>query len=176
MTTPLKSYPSSPSSSIDDLKEAASSAVGSVRDTAGDAVDRGHAAISQAGAKAGEVAETAQQQITTFASELTKMTRQNPLAALAAAAFAGTRWWDCLRGADAISAKLETFFLVKVGVVFLGSATSGRLRHRIPRPAPSILGGLSSAMTETLCPGSAGSTSLSDSTDQSGPQWTGVLT
>jgi ElaB/YqjD/DUF883 family membrane-anchored ribosome-binding protein len=95
VNTPSKSYPSSPSSSfkssssIDDLKDAASSAVDSVRDTVGDAVDRGQAAMSQAGAKANDIAESAQQQITTFASELTKMTRQNPLGALAGAAIAG---------------------------------------------------------------------------------------
>jgi hypothetical protein len=95
LNTPSKSYPSSPSSSfkssssIDDLKDAASSAVDSVRDKVGDAVERGQAAMTQAGTKANDMAESAQQQITTFASELTKMTRQNPLGALAGAAIAG---------------------------------------------------------------------------------------
>ena len=96
MNTTSKTNPSSPSSSsfkesspINDLKDAASGAVGSVREAVGDAVDRGQAAMSHVGANANDMAKSAQQQMTTFASELTKMTRQNPLGALAGAAIAG---------------------------------------------------------------------------------------
>jgi ElaB/YqjD/DUF883 family membrane-anchored ribosome-binding protein len=97
-SSPSSSY--KPSSSIDDLKDTASSAVDSIRDTVGDAVDRGQAAVSQAGATASDIADSAQQQITTFASELSKMARQNPLGALAGAAIAGLLVGLLARGAS----------------------------------------------------------------------------
>jgi ElaB/YqjD/DUF883 family membrane-anchored ribosome-binding protein len=52
-------------------------------------VDRGQAAFSQASAAASEMADSASQQVTTFASELATMTRRNPLGTLAGAAIAG---------------------------------------------------------------------------------------
>jgi len=94
MNSPAKPY----SPSTVDLKDAASSAVDSVRDAVGDAVDRGQAAMSQAGAKANEMAESASQQITTFASELAAMTRRNPLGTLAAATIAGVLVGLIVRG------------------------------------------------------------------------------
>jgi ElaB/YqjD/DUF883 family membrane-anchored ribosome-binding protein len=90
--TPSKSYSSAQSPSNKpamDLKDTASKAVDSVKGTVGDAMDRGQAAMSHAGAKANEIADSASQQMTTFASELTSMTRRNPLGALAGAAIAG---------------------------------------------------------------------------------------
>jgi ElaB/YqjD/DUF883 family membrane-anchored ribosome-binding protein len=95
MNTPTKPYSAGQSSvskstpSADNLADAARSAVDSVRDTVGDAVDRGQAAISQARDAANEMAESASQQVTTFASELAAMTRRNPLGTLAGAAMAG---------------------------------------------------------------------------------------
>jgi ElaB/YqjD/DUF883 family membrane-anchored ribosome-binding protein len=95
MNTPTKPYSSGQStrsistSSADNLADTARGAVDSVRNSIGDAVDRGQAAISQAGAAANEMAESASQQVTTFASELAAMTRRNPLGTLAGAAMAG---------------------------------------------------------------------------------------
>jgi ElaB/YqjD/DUF883 family membrane-anchored ribosome-binding protein len=81
--------PSKPSSSTDHFADAARGAVDSVRDTVSEVVDRGQAAISQAGAAANKMAETATQQVTTIASELAAMTRRNPWGTLAGAAIAG---------------------------------------------------------------------------------------
>jgi ElaB/YqjD/DUF883 family membrane-anchored ribosome-binding protein len=95
MNSPTKPYSAAQSSvsksgsSTDNLADTARSAVDSVRDTVGDAVDRGQAAISQARDAANEMAESASQQVTTFASELAAMTRRNPLGTLAGAAMAG---------------------------------------------------------------------------------------
>ena len=51
-------------------REAAQGAVDSATEALGDAVDRGQAAIRQGSAAAGEMAKSASQQVTTFASEL----------------------------------------------------------------------------------------------------------
>jgi ElaB/YqjD/DUF883 family membrane-anchored ribosome-binding protein len=95
MNNPPKPYPSAQStppkssSLTDNLADTARDTVDSVRDSIGDAVDRGQAAISQAGTAANEMAESASRQVTTFASELAAMTRRNPLGTLAGAAMAG---------------------------------------------------------------------------------------
>jgi ElaB/YqjD/DUF883 family membrane-anchored ribosome-binding protein len=77
------------SSATDNLADTARHAVDSVRTTIGDAVDCGQAAMSQAGAAANDMADSASRQIATFASELTAMTRRNPLGSLAGAAIVG---------------------------------------------------------------------------------------
>jgi len=64
-------------------------AVDSMKNTIGDAVDRGQAVVNQATAAAGDVAKSASQQVTTFASELEAMTKRNPLGTLAGAVIAG---------------------------------------------------------------------------------------
>jgi ElaB/YqjD/DUF883 family membrane-anchored ribosome-binding protein len=84
-----RSPASKSSSTTDNLADTARHAVESVRNTIGDAVDRGQAAMSQAGTAANDMAESASQQITTLASELTAMTRRNPLGTLAGAAIVG---------------------------------------------------------------------------------------
>jgi ElaB/YqjD/DUF883 family membrane-anchored ribosome-binding protein len=95
MNNPPKPYPSAQStppkssSLTDNLADTARDTVDSVRDSIGDAVDRGQAAISQAGTAANEMAESASRQVTTFASELAAMTRRNPLGTLAGAAMTG---------------------------------------------------------------------------------------
>jgi hypothetical protein len=60
-----------------------------VKTTVGDAVDRGQAAVGKASAAAGDMAKSASQQVTTFASELEAMTKRNPLGMLAGAFMAG---------------------------------------------------------------------------------------
>jgi ElaB/YqjD/DUF883 family membrane-anchored ribosome-binding protein len=86
------------SSATDNLADTARHAVDSVRTTIGDAVDRGQAAMSQAGTAANDMVESASQQITTFASELTAMTRRNPLGTLAGAAIVGVLFGFLARG------------------------------------------------------------------------------
>jgi ElaB/YqjD/DUF883 family membrane-anchored ribosome-binding protein len=93
-----QSIPSKSSAAADTLADTARSAADSVRNTVGDAVDRGKAAISQAGAAAGDVAESASHQVVTFASELSAMTRRNPLGTLAGAAIAGVLIGFLVRG------------------------------------------------------------------------------
>jgi hypothetical protein len=63
--------------------------IDSVKNSVGDAVDRGQAAVSLATAAAGDMAKSASHQITTFASELEAMTKRNPLGILAGAVMAG---------------------------------------------------------------------------------------
>jgi ElaB/YqjD/DUF883 family membrane-anchored ribosome-binding protein len=84
-----QSTPSKSSSPTNNLADTARGSVDSMRDSVGDAVDRGQAAISQASAAANEMAESASRQVTTFASELAAMTRRNPLGTLAGAAMTG---------------------------------------------------------------------------------------
>jgi len=104
MNTPAKPYasqqstPSKSSSSTDNLADTARGVGDSVRNTVGEAVDRGQAAFSQASAAASEMAESASQQVTTFASELAAMTRRNPLGTLAGAAIAGVVIGFLVRG------------------------------------------------------------------------------
>jgi hypothetical protein len=58
-----------------------------MRNTAG--TKQGQEALSQAGAAATEMADSASKQVTTFASEITTMTLDNPMGALAAATMFG---------------------------------------------------------------------------------------
>jgi ElaB/YqjD/DUF883 family membrane-anchored ribosome-binding protein len=80
------------------LADSAHGAVNSVRDAANDAIDRGSDALSQASRNTAVMADSASKQITTFASELSKMTRENPLAAVAGAAMAGVLVGLLIRG------------------------------------------------------------------------------
>jgi ElaB/YqjD/DUF883 family membrane-anchored ribosome-binding protein len=80
------------------LSETAQGAVESMRSAAGEVKERGQEAISKGAAAATEMADSASKQVTTFASELTKMTRDNPLGALAGAAIAGVLIGLLLRG------------------------------------------------------------------------------
>jgi ElaB/YqjD/DUF883 family membrane-anchored ribosome-binding protein len=78
-----------PSQPSDTIADTALGAVESVKNTVGDAVDRAHAAVSHATAATGDMAKSASQQVTTFASELEAMTKRNPLGTLAGAVMAG---------------------------------------------------------------------------------------
>jgi ElaB/YqjD/DUF883 family membrane-anchored ribosome-binding protein len=69
-----------------------------MRNTAQDVTKQGQEALSQAGAAATEMADSASRQVTTFASEITKMTRDNPLGALAGATMFGVLAGLLLRG------------------------------------------------------------------------------
>jgi ElaB/YqjD/DUF883 family membrane-anchored ribosome-binding protein len=80
------------------LAETARGAVDSMRNTAGNITKQGQEALSQAGATATEMADSASKQVTTFASEITKMTRHNPLGALAGATVFGVLIGLLLRG------------------------------------------------------------------------------
>jgi ElaB/YqjD/DUF883 family membrane-anchored ribosome-binding protein len=64
-------------------------AMDEVKETVSDAFDRGQASLSQAGDAASKMANTATQQVTTFASELEAMAKRNPLAAMAGAVVIG---------------------------------------------------------------------------------------
>jgi ElaB/YqjD/DUF883 family membrane-anchored ribosome-binding protein len=81
-----------------DLAETARGAVDSMRSAAKDVTRQGQEALSQAGAAATEMADSASRQVTTFASEITKMTRDNPLGALAGATMCGMLIGLLLRG------------------------------------------------------------------------------
>jgi ElaB/YqjD/DUF883 family membrane-anchored ribosome-binding protein len=76
-------------STTDAFAETARGAADSVRTAVGDLKERGQQAVSQASDAATEMAQSASQQVTTIASELIKMTRNNPLGSLAGAALAG---------------------------------------------------------------------------------------
>jgi hypothetical protein len=71
------------------IADTANEAIDSVKNTVGDAVDRGQAAVNQATAAASDMAKSASQQVTTFASELEAMTKRNPLGVLAGAVIVG---------------------------------------------------------------------------------------
>jgi hypothetical protein len=88
----MNTSPSSPSAkaATANLAETARGAVESMRNTAQDVTKQGQEALSQAGAAPTEMADSASRQA--FASEITKMTRDNPLGALAGR--------DNVRGAD----------------------------------------------------------------------------
>jgi ElaB/YqjD/DUF883 family membrane-anchored ribosome-binding protein len=91
---------SSPSakSATANLAETARGTIESVRNTGQDVAKQGQDALSQASAAATEMADSASRQVTTFASEVTKMTRDNPLGALAGAAMFGVLVGLLLRG------------------------------------------------------------------------------
>jgi ElaB/YqjD/DUF883 family membrane-anchored ribosome-binding protein len=80
------------------LADTARGAVESMHNTAQDVTTQGQEALSQAGAAATEMADIASRQVTTFASEVTKMTRDNPLGALAGATMFGVLIGLLLRG------------------------------------------------------------------------------
>jgi ElaB/YqjD/DUF883 family membrane-anchored ribosome-binding protein len=92
------SNPPSAQSATANLAETARSTAESVRKTAEDVTKQGQKAASQAGAAATEMADSASKQMTTFASEIIKMTRDNPLGALAGAAMCGVLIGLMLRG------------------------------------------------------------------------------
>jgi hypothetical protein len=73
----------------DTITDTALGAVDSVKNTVGDAVDRGQVVVNHATAAASDMAKSASQQVTTFASELEAMTKRNPLGTLAGAVIAG---------------------------------------------------------------------------------------
>jgi ElaB/YqjD/DUF883 family membrane-anchored ribosome-binding protein len=81
-----------------DLAETGRGAVESMRSSADNVKKQGQEAISHASAAATEMADSASKQIITFASELTKMTRDNPMGALAGATIAGVLIGLMLRG------------------------------------------------------------------------------
>jgi hypothetical protein len=83
------SKPHSVGQQVDAITDTALGAIDSVKSTVGDAVDRGQAAVDKASAAAGDMAKSASQQVTTFASELEAMTKRNPLGMLAGAFVAG---------------------------------------------------------------------------------------
>ena len=89
MNTPFKQYPGSAKIPSDTITDTALGAVDSVKNTVGDAVDRGEAAVKQATAADSDMTKSASQQVTTFASELEAMTKRNPLGTLAGAVIAG---------------------------------------------------------------------------------------
>ncbi len=76
-------------------------AVDAVKTKVGDAVDRGHAAVSHASDAASEMAGTATRQVTTFASELEAMTKRNPLGTIAGAVVVGVLIGVLARGRNA---------------------------------------------------------------------------
>ena len=80
---------SRPAQPSDTIADTALGAVESVKNTVGDAVDRGHAAVSHATAATGDMAKSASHKVTTFASEFEAMTERNPLGTLAGAVMAG---------------------------------------------------------------------------------------
>ena len=96
----MNTSPSSPSvkDTTANLAATARGAAESVRNTAQDLTKQGHEALSQAGAAATEMAGSASKQAVTFASEITKMTRDNPLGALAGATMFGVLIGLLLRG------------------------------------------------------------------------------
>jgi ElaB/YqjD/DUF883 family membrane-anchored ribosome-binding protein len=96
----MNTSPNSPSAkaATANLADTTRGAVESMRNTAQDVTKQGQEALSQAGAAATEMADTASRQITTFASEITKMTRDNPLGALAGATMFGVLIGLLLRG------------------------------------------------------------------------------
>ena len=101
--SPGQSGSSKPHQSSETLGDTARSAIDLAKNTVGGAVDRGQAAISQAGTAASEMAESATRQMTTFASELEAMAKRNPLGTLAGAVMAGVFIGFLMRGPQLIS-------------------------------------------------------------------------
>lgn len=86
---PFSPTQTSTSRPADTIADTARDAVDTVKSKVGDALDRGQAAVSNAGDAASEMAETATQQVKTFASELDAMTKRNPLGTIAGAVVIG---------------------------------------------------------------------------------------
>jgi ElaB/YqjD/DUF883 family membrane-anchored ribosome-binding protein len=80
---------SRPSQATQTLGRSVGTAVDSAVDAMDGAVDRGKAMVSDAGAAASDMAESATLQIKTFASELEGMARRNPLGTIAGAVIVG---------------------------------------------------------------------------------------
>jgi ElaB/YqjD/DUF883 family membrane-anchored ribosome-binding protein len=78
-----------PSQSAQTLGGSVGTAVDSAVNAMEGAVDRGKAMASDAGVAASDMAESATQQIKTFASELEGMARRNPLGTIAGAVIVG---------------------------------------------------------------------------------------
>ena len=89
MNTTSKPHERSPAFRPSQPSETITDTIDSVKNTVGDAIDRGQAAVSQATAAAGDMAKSASHQVTTLASELEAMTKRNPLGILAGAVMAG---------------------------------------------------------------------------------------
>ena len=92
MSKPLPSHQPAAtrsSASQDSLADAAREAVDAVKSTATDAMDRGQAGISHAGQAATHMADTANHQMKTLASELEAMAKRNPLGTIAGAVLIG---------------------------------------------------------------------------------------
>jgi hypothetical protein len=103
MDTSTKQYSphqSAPSVSPDTIADTARNAVGSMKETLGDAVERGQAVVSQAKLAAADMADSTTQQVKTFASELEAMTRRNPLGVLAGGVMTGVLIGLMMRGRD----------------------------------------------------------------------------
>jgi ElaB/YqjD/DUF883 family membrane-anchored ribosome-binding protein len=75
--------------SPDTMADTAHDAVEAVKTKVGDALHRGQAAVSHASDAASDMAETATQQVKTFASELETMAKRNPLGTIAGAVVVG---------------------------------------------------------------------------------------
>jgi ElaB/YqjD/DUF883 family membrane-anchored ribosome-binding protein len=80
---------SRPAQATQTLGRSVGTAVDSAVKSMDEAVDRGKAMVSDAGAAASDMAESASQQIKTFASELEGMARRNPLGTVAGAVIVG---------------------------------------------------------------------------------------
>jgi ElaB/YqjD/DUF883 family membrane-anchored ribosome-binding protein len=103
MNTSAKPYSaqhpgSTKSPPLDTLGDTARSAIEATKDTMADAMDRGQAAVSQAGTAASDMADSATHQMKTFASELDAMAKRNPLGTLAGAVIAGVLIGVMVRG------------------------------------------------------------------------------
>ena len=92
MNTPSKPYSPTQTTSVrapDTMADTARGAVDAVKSTVGEAFDRGQAAVSNASGVASDMADTATQQVKTFASELDAMAKRNPLGTIAGAMVIG---------------------------------------------------------------------------------------
>jgi ElaB/YqjD/DUF883 family membrane-anchored ribosome-binding protein len=104
MNTPSKPYSANHTSTVrsaDTMSDTARDAVDAVKTKVGDAFDRGQAAVSHAGDAASEMAQTATQQVKTFASELEAMAKRNPLGTIAGAVVVGVLIGFLARGRTA---------------------------------------------------------------------------
>ena len=77
------------SRSSDTIADTVRDAAETVKSTVGDALERGQAAVSHASETASDMAETATQQVKTFASELENMAKRNPLGTIGGAVVVG---------------------------------------------------------------------------------------
>jgi ElaB/YqjD/DUF883 family membrane-anchored ribosome-binding protein len=92
MNTSSKPYspnPTSTSRASETIADTAHDAIDTVKTKVGDVLDRGQVAVSHASDAASHMAETATQQVKTFASELEAMTKRNPLGTIAGAVVVG---------------------------------------------------------------------------------------